>query len=278
MFCRLPHRAALALGRALGWIWHCWIPVRRGVARENLRRAFPQWSEARRRQLAKDCYRHLGQSAAELLRLPSMDAAFLNEKIERQGFHHLDEARAAGRGVVAACAHFGNFELLACAEARRGLPLQVLSRRQHSRGVERFWGWLRDGCGLTRLPPDTTLLHLDRLLRRGAILGVVIDQHMPPGKGIPVEFFGRPASTTPLPAALALATGAALLPVWIERLVDGRHRAVVEPPLPVNRTGDRKEEIVRLTRALNQWLEQRIRERPEQWLWLHRRWKLQDSL
>lgn len=272
-FCRLPHRAALGLGVALGWIWHTLIPVRRAVVRENLRYAFPEWSESRRRRVARDCYLHWGRSAAELLRLPVLTPKRNQAWIERCGFEHLEAARRAGRGVIAACAHFGNFELLACAEAMRGLPLAVISRRQHAAGVERFWRWVRQRFGLEILPANTSILDLDRRLRRGAVLGVVFDQHMPPGRGIPVEFFGRPASTTPLPAALAVGTGAALLPVRIEHLGGGRHRAVVEPPLPVRRTGDARGEIARLTRSLNAWLEERIRERPEQWLWQHRRWK-----
>ncbi len=277
-FCLLPRRAALHLGAALGWIWHTLIPVRRAVARDNVRRSFPHWSQRQCRRVVRDCYLELGRGAAELLRLPTLARAEIETWIEHCGFEHLEAARRAGRGAIVACAHFGAFDLLACAEALRGLPLAVVTRRLRAAGVERFWCWLRDGCGLERLPPDATILSLDRRLRRGAVLGLVIDQHMPPGRGIPVEFFGRPASTTPLPAALALATGAALLPVRIERLPKGRLRATVDPPLPVDPTADRRAEIARITRALNAWLEERIRERPDHWLWLHRRWKLPDSL
>ncbi|NMB73724.1 MAG: lipid A biosynthesis acyltransferase [Myxococcales bacterium] len=277
-FCLLPRRVALGLGAALGWIWHTLIPVRRAVARENVRRSFPHWSRRQCRRVVRACYLELGRGAAELLRLPALDRAEIEAWIEHRGFEHLEAARRAGRGVIAACAHFGAFDLLACAEALRGVQLAVVTRRLRVAGVERFWRWLRDNCGLERLPPDASILSLDRRLRRGAVLGLVIDQHMPPGRGIPVEFFGRPASTTPLPAALALATGAALLPVRIERLPQGRLRATVDPPLAVDRKAERRAEIARVTRALNAWLEERIRERPDHWLWLHRRWKLPDSL
>lgn len=272
-FCLLPRRAALGLGAVLGWIWHSLIPVRRSVARDNVRRSFPHWSRRQCRRVVRDCYLELGRGAAELLRLPALDRREIETWIEHCGFEHLEAAQSAGRGVIAACAHFGAFDLLACAEALRGVPLTVVTRRQHVAGVDRFWRWLRERSGLELLPADVSILSLDRRLRRGAVLGLMIDQHMPPGRGIPVEFFGRPASTTPLPAALALATGAALLPVRIERLPAGRLRAIVEPPLPVERTADRRTEIVRITRALNAWLEERIRQRPDHWLWLHRRWK-----
>lgn len=270
----LPLRAALGLGAGLGWIWYHLIPVRRRVARDNLRRALPELTPAARRRIARRCFSQLARSAIELLRLPGLDRRRVEALIEHEGLEHLERARAAGRGVIAVTAHFGSFDLLACAEALRGLPIHAVSRSQHQPGVNRYWMQVRRRTGLGLLPAARSVWRIGRLLKKGEIVALVIDQHMPPGRGIPVPFFGRPASTTTAPAALALASGAPLLPVSIERLPAGRHRVRIEPPVPVHPGEDRPAEIERITRALNAWLEQRIRQRPDHWLWIHRRWKL----
>jgi KDO2-lipid IV(A) lauroyltransferase len=109
------------------------------------------------------------------------------------------------------------------------------------------------------------------------VVALVIDQHMPAGRGIAVPFFGEPASTTHAPAMLSLTTGAPIVPATIERLKGGRQRVTIEAALEVNREADRNLEAIRITKELNRWLEDKIRKKPDHWLWIHRRWKLEKN-
>lgn len=271
---RLPLSWALGLGAFLGLVWYRLIPIRRATARRNLARAFPDWPEQKRAQVLRASFINLGHSTMEFLRIPRLNRAQVEALVTHEGWEHYEAAIAQGRGVIVVTAHFGNFDLLACAEAMRGMPLHVVTRKQHVSGVNRFWMETRSRCGVGFIPDKKAAFHILKLLRAGQVVAMVIDQHMPPGKGIPVPFFGVDASTTQAPAVLSLTTGAPILPATIEHLPGGRQRVVVEAPVPHPATGNRADDVYQLTLRLNQWLENRIRVRPDHWLWIHRRWKL----
>jgi KDO2-lipid IV(A) lauroyltransferase len=274
---RLPLRWALGLGAFLGWLWCRVIPIRRAVALRNLKLAFPDWNERQRSQVLLNSLVNLTQSTIEFLCLPHLDRNQVEALVTHVGWEHYEAALAQGRGVIIATAHFGNFGLLACAEALRGVPLHAVARRQHVGGVDRFWTEICSRCGVDFLPDKRASFRILKLLRSGQAIALVIDQHMPLGRGIPVPFFGVNASTTQAPALLSLTTGAPILPATIERLPDGRQRVLIEPPVLHQTTGDRDEDVYQLTLKLNQWLEDRVRARPDHWLWIHRRWKLKSG-
>lgn len=277
LFRALPRRVAHGLGALLGWTWYHLIPVRRGVARANLRTSFPGMSGSERRRIARRCFVHLARCAVEFLRLPGLTREKAERLVEHAGGEHLERALGEGRGVIVATAHFGNFDLMACAEALRGVPLHVVTREQHVRGINRTWMRVRARCGVKFIPVKDAAWRIHRLLRAGQVVALVIDQHMPPGRGLEVPFFGRPASTTHAPALLAHTTGAPVLPVTAERLPGGRHRVVIEPPRRADKDADRAAEVLRITTDLNRWLEDRIRQKPDHWLWIHRRWKVGNT-
>lgn len=274
LFRCVPRRAAHAFGAVLGWIWYYLIPVRRQVARANLRLAFPEKSGKERRRIARSCFVHLSRSAVEFLRLPGLDRRKVEQLLEHVGREHYRQAVEPGRGVIVVTAHFGNFDLLACTQAIRGVPLHILTREQHLGGFNRYWMSVRARLGVGLLPVRDSAMRIHRLLKRGQVVAMVIDQHVPASRGVVVPFFGRPASTVHAPALLSWTTGAPLLPVTIERLPGGRHRVTFEPPISVDRSCRRDEQVLRVTRQLNRWLEDRIRSRPDHWLWIHRRWKV----
>lgn len=270
----LPRRVADGFGVALGWMWYYLVPVRRAVARANLRAALDDLSSTELRRLVRATFIQTSRCAVEFLRLPGLDRRRSEALVEHEGLEHLERARALGRGVIVATAHFGNFDLMAGVEALRGVPLHVVTRTQHVASINRFWMRVRAQTGLRFVPDRNAAFRIRRLLRDNQVVALAIDQHMPPSRGIPVPFFGRPASTTHAPALLSLTTGAPILPVSIERLPAGRHRVLIEPPLETAATGNRNEDVLQMTLALNRWLEGRIRARPDHWLWIHRRWKL----
>jgi len=270
----MPRRVANAAGAVLGWIWYYLIPVRRPVARANLRLAFPDKSEKERRKIARGCFVHLARCAVEFLRLPGLNRKKVDKLLEHTGWEHLRQAMEKGRGVIVVTAHFGNFDLLACAQAVRGLPLHILTREQHVGGFNRYWMSVRGKLGVGMLPVKKSALRIHRLLKEGKVVAMVIDQHAPKGRGVVVPFFNQPASTVHAPALLSITTGAPLLPATIERLPGGRHRVTLEPPVQIDETRERGEEVLRVTEELNHWLEDKIRARPDHWLWIHRRWKV----
>jgi len=274
VFRCLPRRVANAVGAFLGLVWYHVIPVRRKVARENLKTAFPNETRSERARIARGCYVHLARSAVEFLRLGGLTRKKAEKFIEETGWENYESAMKQGHGVIVVTAHFGNFDLLACVQALRGVPLHIVTREQHVTGINSYWMRQRARFGLGLIPARNSALKIHRLLKDGQVVALVIDQHMPPGRGVAVPFFGRPASTTHAPALLALTTGAPILPVTIERLAGGRHRIEIDEPLPVDHDADRAAVALRVTTELNRWLERRIEKRPEQWLWIHRRFKI----
>jgi len=273
--CRLSARATRRLATLLGWLWFHLFPVRRRVALDNLRRAFPELRRRERRRLGAACFRHLACCALEFLRMPRLLEGQAKGLFEVEGEENLKQARAAGRGIIAVTGHLGSFDLLACYAARRWFELHVVSREQKVGWINRYWMESRRRWGVKILPPRGSALTIHRLLRNGAVVALLIDQHQP--HGLVCEFFGRPAACTTAPALLAYQTGALLLPVWSERLGPDKHRLHIAPAQEADRSRPRSEEVEKLTRQLNLWLEDCIRKRPEQWLWLHRRWKVETD-
>jgi len=195
-----------------------WLGFRRGVALDNLARAFPEKSDAGRRAIARAAYDQLGRSLIELLR-PMPRVVFEHWEIYQQ-------AKARGRGVVVAIAHFGNFELLARASAARGEKLTLIGRRL--RGW--FNRWLVEGRGLRTLPDRGSSAGAVAALRRGETLAIAIDQNMRPSRGIFVDFFGVPACTTPAAAVFALRGQAPLITAFSTREPDGSHTVHIRGP------------------------------------------------
>ncbi len=273
LLARFP-RLLRAAGAFLAWL--AWVlRIRRRVVRDNLALAFPEKSEEERRAIARATYRNLGRGAPELLLAPSLGRAELDRLFSYEGWERFEAARVRGRGVIACTAHLGNFELLAAAQNLRGVPITMITRRMGRLGVNEAWRRARARAGVEELVvrKGETLGAAVRALRRGRVLGYVIDQNQPRHRAIFPTFFGVPAATSPAPAVLALRTGAAVIFVVAVGLADGRHRVVIEGPLEVAQSGDRERDVMAFMQDLNDRLERMVRAHPDQWYWLHRRWK-----
>ncbi len=259
-------RILLSLGAALG-IFAWWLGVRRAVALDGLARAFPQKSAAERRALARAAYAQLGRSLAEIL-LPAPEVRF-------EGWEVYEKARAEGRGVVCAVAHYGNFELLARAVGRRGVALGIIVRRLHGP----FNRWLLSArlvSGVRHLSDRGSSAEAIALLRGGGVLAIAVDQNMRPSRGVFVDFFGTPACTTPAAAVFALRARAPLLAAFPVRQPDGTHVVHVRGPFTTQARGHAA--VLDLTRQLTRAVEDAAREHPDHWFWIHRRWKTRPAL
>ncbi|MFI5006877.1 MAG: lysophospholipid acyltransferase family protein [Solirubrobacterales bacterium] len=274
----LPRRAALALGRGLGALWGDIDRRHVAIAADHLRRAFPHWDESAVLSTARGVYRHFGQVLFDILWLQGRPRETVLPLVEIVGREHVDAAIAAGRGVVYATCHLSNWEVLALAHSWVFGPVSVVVRALDNPALDARLAAFRRQGGSTLIYKQHALGHALRRLREGGGVALLMDQNVAPGDGIFVPFFGRPAATTTVAAALAVKTGAALVPGHIETLPDGRYRSVYEAPLAFDLSANRAEELARLTGELTARIEGWVRAHPEQWLWLHRRWKTQPAV
>ncbi len=269
-----PPRAALAAGRGLGIIIGTVLRYRRRDADRALQCAFSQMSADERRRILRAMYRHLGCNVIEMLRLEKAGRAYLMSHIEWRGREHLDAALAEGRGVLMLSAHTGNWELGITALPALGYPASVVVKRIRSSAVNAGIERVRRQFGLQLLPSQGAYRDCLRALRRNEVLGFVLDQNRTIYDGIFVEFFGLPACTSPGLAHMAATSGAPVVPVFMERIADDRHCFNVSPSLepPADRTAAA---LAEATQRYCRVIEDFVRRHPEQWIWIHRRWKTQ---
>ncbi len=260
--------------RGLGTAAYALARRRRAIALDNLRQALGgERSEAELRAICRGSFQHLGVVLTEFLRLPTLTPSALLDRFRVTGLEHVRDARASGRGLVLITAHVGNWEWLCAAQVHLGVGAVIVTRHAHVGAVDRFWQGRRARCGVETVDSAGSLAQILRLLRDGRPVGLAIDQHEGGTSAVRVPFLGREAGTTKTPALLAARTGCAVLPAWSWRDDDGIHHATFGPEIPL-REGSTLDETVELTtRAYNAWLEGVVREHPEQWLWVHRRWK-----
>jgi Kdo2-lipid IVA lauroyltransferase/acyltransferase len=274
---RLPRRPMLAVGRWLGTLWGELDRRHVAIAAANLRRAFPHWDEPRAWRTARAVYRHFGAAMVDLLWLDARPREEILPLVEVLGREHVEAAMAGGKGAMLVTGHIGNWELHGLAHGWLFGPIGVIARPLDNPDLDRRLCALRARGGNTVIFKKRALATVLRLLREGSGVAVLIDQNVQEKDGIFVEFFGWPAATTTVAAALALKTGCALLPTRTLLLPDGRYRLVYDPPVALEPSGDRRADVAALTQALTRTIESWVRETPEQWLWLHRRWKTQPG-
>lgn len=266
----LPPRPARLLGSGLGEVAHWCLPGLRRRARRHLRLAFPDWTEAQVRRVARAVPRWVGRTGADFLHLGARSRTALLARIAAEGREHWEAAASSGRGIVAVTGHFGNWELLGAWLATLGREVTVLYHPFPEGRLDRFVVAQRSRAGVRGLPAERRGAAAIRALRRGGVLGILIDR-VPRGTGVADRFFGRECRTAEGPARLALASGAWILPVML-REGRGGYVARFEPPLEVRGEADVEAVSRRLTGILEGW----IRESPEQWPWFEDRWKIRS--
>jgi len=268
----LPHGAALHFGSLLGRITFSVVRLRRGVVLENLRAALPDKTEPQILKIARDTYRNLGMSLVEYARLPVTTDEEMRERITVEGLENFDRALARSKGAVLVTGHFGSWELMGARLKSHGYPVNFLVGEQKNRAVDDLMNHLRRSKGIGIIGMGASMRHVLRALKSNQFVAMLSDQDAG-SRGVFVDFMGRPASTPFGPASFAVRTGAALIAAFILREDLARHRVILEAPLVPNAGASEEEESLRLTQQYTSLLEKYVRERPDHWLWLHRRWK-----
>ncbi len=269
----LPARWAQALGRGAGWVLAHGMRLRRTYVLEVLARSFPEKTPDEHRAIYAAMCRHQALNLVEILRFAGGREEEIRARIEVSGEEVVKQALERGKGVLVLIAHFGNYDLMGLFASRLlGYPVTIITKTLKNQRLNELWWELRQKAGLKTLPSHNAYRACVRALRRNELVGFMLDQNRPSGQGVFVNFFGKPASTTPGLAMMSAQTGAPVVPVFMRRMPDGRHvleaRPVIEPP------PDRKEETLRAcTAAYTKIIEDEIRRDPAQWMWLHKRWK-----
>jgi KDO2-lipid IV(A) lauroyltransferase len=274
-FQSISLEASLAIGRALGTLVFYLLPDRRRIGLINLKLAFgDEMGSARRRLILRRMWQHYGCSLVEFFRFPLYRRENLDRYVEWVGFEHLERSVAAGRGTLVLTAHLGNWDLLSLATGIRVKPVGVVAKTLSSGFWNHFLVGQRMEMFVHSFLKKNSLREIIRSLRTNGIVGMVLDQDAQDSDGrVFVEFFGRKASTISSVAVLSQRLDLPILPMFDIRGRRGKHRILVLPPMAFEKQQTLEQGILHNTRRYQEVLEQVIRRHPEQWNWIHRRWK-----
>ena len=269
----LPLSVAQPFGAGLGRLAYWILPGRRRIALDNLMLVYGETlSPVDRARLARQCFEHLGRTALECCRLFFGPTERHFGRVRGHGTEHIGQALARGRGIFFLTGHFGNWELLAATHGHAGFGLSVVVRPLDNPYLDVLIARARERSGLRAIPKRDAVQGVRAALARGECIGILLDQDA--GRsGVFVPFLGHPASTSRALAVMAIKTRAPVVPAFIHRLPDGGHELVLDPEIPLAITGDLDHDIEVNTARFTHAIERHVLAHPEQWFWVHRRWK-----
>lgn len=272
----LPYSVVKILTHIFIFIGYIFVIQQKRIARESLKIAFgKEKSDLEIQQIAKNCFKNLGKGMIELIYFmehPKM----ISENVVFEGKEHLDAAFREGKGVVAISAHFGSFPLMLLRCAQEGYKTNAIIRPARDEIIEKYFLSQRSKLGLNTVYSHPRKQCVDtsiRVLRQNELLFIPLDQNFGSGGGVFVEFFGQKAATATGPVIFARRTGAPLLPMFIIRQPDDTHKIIIESPLQVEERETDQETIEHNTARITALIERYVRKYPQEWGWMHRRWK-----
>jgi len=276
----LPLPVALVVGRFFGRVWYCLIPIRKKIAKQNIRRAFGnELTPLQQKQVLKACFENIGMYGVDSLRLPALTLDWIHEHIEIEGREHFEVAFAKGKGVIFIAGHFGSWDLCACMHAMLYPPVHIIFKDIKWKAAQHFWYTVRQRTGIIAIPPRQAKELIREALHTGGSRAFPVDQHMAKHRAIVCTFFGELAATSPAPVRFAYETGAAIIPAVMFRTdKNAHHKFRYENEFQLESPFVTLDENIRHnTQRINHIYERWLRERPEQWLWHHKRWKVHDE-
>jgi len=270
----MPMTAVRACGGALGWIVSVVDRFHRRIALENLARAFPSRSAEECALVCRGMFMHFGRLLLELIQFSALTQEQMLARVEVEGQEHVQQAYRQGKGVLYFTGHFGYWEIQAIAFALHAEPISVVARPLDNPHLHALLERIRTCTGNTVIYRQGGLRRVLRDLQSNRGVAMLIDQHLH-SDAVTVEFFNRPAATTSALAALALRTGATVIPVFALPLPGGRYRLIYDRPVsPPHETGPQA--IREFTQRCTDVLEMYVRRDPHLWLWMHRRWRISE--
>ena len=274
----LPNRLALDAGRWLGRLFFALLARRRQVAIDNISASLPflerqpGWAGGSAERIARETFENLGRSVVEVCKIYHGRGRAIIDAVEFRGLEHYRQALAKGKGVAVIVAHCGNWELLALAFGARYHHVTSVARRQDNPYLNRVTERMRKVYGNGIMYKEGALRGMLTALKRQEMIGMMIDQAVHSSDGVLVDFIGRPAWTTRVPALIARKSGAALMPAFIHR--EGlKHIITIYPEYLPSRSDDPEINAAEDARGLTRYIENYVIEHPTQWYWVHKRWK-----
>jgi Kdo2-lipid IVA lauroyltransferase/acyltransferase len=270
----LPRSMALSAGKMFGYLAPIFLPHLRRHAEINLRLALPGFDRRNRERIERGVFRNLGRLLGEISQFPSFNRDNISSIVAYEGLDNFLSAKAQGRGVILLTGHIGAWELSVYAHSIYGYEMSFLARRVDNPLVERLAESYRSRYGNHSIDKKGSMREVLKTLKSGGVVGILADLNSSRDEGLFCDFFGVPACTTAGVATLALRTGAVVLPgylIWDE--VARIHRLHFEEPVETIDTGNQREDVIINTARYTKVLEAIIRRYPDQWLWIHRRWR-----
>ena len=270
----LPRGLARSFAAMVAQVLYAMLPRLRRTAESNLQLAFPDWDKARRRRVIHGMVRNLGWMAAEFARLPRYTRQNIEDVVILDGHENFLEGQRRGKGVLYLTGHIGAWELSSFAHALYGFPLHYMARPLDNARVDALVNRYRCLSGNQPIFKNESARTLLKILKEAGTVGILADQNTMPEEGVFVDFFGKAACTTTGIARVALHTDAAVVPgyaVWDEGFA--KYRLRFEPAVELLRTGETERDVFVNTQKFAKVLEEIIRKYPEQWVWVHARWK-----
>src|SRR5580693_7641204 len=274
----LPRRAARAYGAGVAFVFFAFVPQLKRIALFNLKLAFPDWSEEKRREVVTGMIRQLGWMGGEFSQFPKYTAERIKEIVELDGLENFLAAERDGKGVLVLTGHFSAWELAPFAQARFGFPLSFLAREVENPRVDALVNSYRTLSGNQPIEKNQSARAVLRVLGDGGTVGILADQNTILEEGVFVDFFGIPACTTTGIARMALHTGAAVVPgyiLWDAAL--GKYRLRFDAALELARSENTEADVLENTARFTKVIEEIVRNNPEQWVWVHKRWKTRPA-
>jgi KDO2-lipid IV(A) lauroyltransferase len=274
IFGVMPRNLAYRAAKVLGWLGFHFAQRQRLSGLHNLRMVLPELTEAERERILRGTFDNLGRLLVEFTHFPELKQSNISQFVVHEGLENYLEGLRRGRGVIFMTAHFGAWELSSFAHSVHGYPLKFVVRPIDNPRVEKLISHYRTLSGNVPIQRRSAARDILKALRDNEAVGILFDQNTTRSEGVFADFFGIPAATTPAIATFALRTGAAVVPgflIWDEK--ERKHRLRLDPPVELIETGDLSRDVLENTRTFNKILEGYVRKYPDQWLWIHRRWK-----
>jgi KDO2-lipid IV(A) lauroyltransferase len=269
----LPYRLAISFGSFLGFLSFDVFRVRRNVTLINLKNSLGDQKNIKElRKIGRRAYKNIGKSMVEYSLFPSLSKKKILTMVEFEGAENFDEALKRGKGAIVVAGHFGSWELMGAATRQRGYPVDFLVGEQHNILVDDLMNDYRKSMGIGIIKMGAAAKGIIKALKNNRFVAMLSDQDAG-NDGTVVDFFDRPASTPKGPAAFALKMNAPIILGFIIRGNKKKQKIIIEKPIFIEKSGNKEDDIRKLTQAYTSVLEHYIRRYPDHWFWPHRRWK-----
>lgn len=271
---KMPYFIQAVLAKFVEILWFDILRIRRKDSIKNVQRAFPDMPYSDAKKIARKSLFHMGLTLVEFFSMPFLWGKEFREIYEVEGEEHLKAALKEGKGVFGLSLHLGNGDMGAAALASWGYPVKIISKIFKTKWLNDLWFSARKSKGLGFIPPRKSSYEILKSLKKNEVVIFVLDQYTGPPNGILTKFFDIETGTAMGLALFAQRSGAPVLPIYTYRIGPKKHKIVIMEPIPFE-SQDTKEESLRfMTQKYTGYIEEAIRRNPEQWMWVHRRWKL----